>query len=64
MNLAITSGSVKIPGGYRQNARHYRGVFGGEMVVFFGGKVEVIANHFFSEILYIKRGDIRLLNGK
>jgi len=44
--------------------RHYGGVFAVEMRVFFGGKVEVIANHFFSEILYIKRGNIQLLNGK
>ena len=44
--------------------RHDGGVFAVEIGVFFGGKVEAIAKHFFSKILYIKRGNVRLLNGK
>ena len=38
--------------------RHCGGVFAVEIKVFFGGKVEVIAKHFFSKILYNKRGNI------
>jgi len=44
--------------------RHCGGVFAVEMRVFFGNILEVIAKHFFSKLLYIKMGNIRLLNGK
>jgi hypothetical protein len=49
LDLAITSGGVKIPGGYRQNAAALWGCF---LVV----KWMLSPNILFSKTLYIKRG--------
>ena len=57
MNLAITSRGGKNPGGYRQNAAALWGCF---LVIYW----RLSPNILFSKSLYIKRGDIWLLNGK